>query len=285
MARLSRRQVVLGMLPCLAVALGACGGPPMRAPSGAAPAIGTVVTPRAAIATRPGIVASSPVATRPVATATIAVASTTPSTTAAQAGTPTISQFLNPQGTPARALPPFPYRQVPYDPATAIGGVPGYFFVPESVPDDPHHADLLRALWRYYAVRFDGEATLQTARFAEVMDGQALTSAYTMVDSLRGSGHGRRYLSLDGIFHPHDVREQPASLDEVKPLLMGYTNDRAELFSLFNASIFRTDPMTGQREERIPDHDEEMEEFFTMHRIADGWKVTAASFGSFRKQS
>lgn len=186
-------------------------------------------------------------------------------------------------GDASRTLPPLPYRQVPYDPATAIGGVPGYFFVPESLPIDPRHADLLRTLWRYYEVRFAGEATLQTARFTEVMDGQALTTARTTIDSLRGTGRGRRYLSLDGTLHPQAAEQQPATLDEVKPLLMECTTDRAELFSRFNAFIVPTDPASGYLAERIPDHDEAVEEFFTVRRIAGDWKVSVASFGPFRE--
>ena len=239
-------------------------------------AITTQATPRIATVTRAA--ASTP----PSVAAATTVSATTPIAITTRVSSPATSRFVNPQGTPARTLPPLPYRQVPYDPATAIGGIPEYFFVPESVPNNPQHAELLRTLWRYYEVRFAGEATLQTARFREVMDGQALASAHATIDSLRGTGHGRRYLSLDSTLHPQEAEQQPAALDEVKPLLMEYTTDRAEIFSRFNAFIVSTDPTSGQLVERIPDHDEEVEEFFTMRRIAGDWKVSDASFGPFR---
>lgn len=277
MERLSRRQVVLGMLPCFAALLGVCGVPQRGNQSGGMAATTTQGTPRIATVTRAAVSAT------PSVVASTTVIATAPIASATRASSTATSRFVNPQGTPSRTLPPLPYRQVPYDPATAIGGVPGYFFVPESLPIDPRHADLLRTLWRYYEVRFAGEATLQTARFTEVMDGQALTTARTTIDSLRGTGRGRRYLSLDGTLHPQAAEQQPATLDEVKPLLMEYTTDRAELFSRFNAFIVPTDPASGYLAERIPDHDEAVEEFFTVRRIAGDWKVSVASFGPFRE--
>ena len=276
MERLSRRQAILGIVPCFAALLGACDGS-QRGNQ----AVGLIPTSVQVLPTGPSTPGAARTTTSVVAAATVSTA--TPLASATAPSSPATSRFVNPQGTPARTLPPLPYRQVAYNPATTIGGVPGYFFLPEPIPNDPQHADLLRTLWRYYEVRFAGEAALQTTRFAEVLDGQALLSARAMIDSLRGTGRGRRYLSLDSALHPQAANQQLAALDEVKPLLMAYTADRAEIFSRFNAFIIPTDPTTGQPAERIPDHDEDMEEFFTMRRIAGEWKVSNTSFGPFRE--
>ena len=68
-------------------------------------------------------------------------------------------------------------------------------------------------------------------------------------------------------------------------MLLEYTADRAEIFSRFDAFIVPADPASGQLTERIPDRDEELEEFLTVRRIAGDWKVSTASFGPFREQA
>ena len=262
MNRFTRRQVVMGMLPCLAAVLGACGAPLIGNSAGRLPATSTS-------AASPGAIAASP-----SASATLPAIAT-----AARAATPAAVRFVDPQGTPARALPPMPWRTVAYDPVTSLGDVPAYFFAPASLPDDPQNAEVMRALWRYYEVRFAGEATLQTDHFPEIMTGQALASARAMIEALRAGGSGQRHLSVGAVLRAPGAERPLASLDEVKPLLIERTDDRAELYVTLGATIVRVDPITGARVGRIPDRSTEEEGYFTMRRLDGDWKMVDTSFG------